>query len=252
MPTVGDGDCAVSIADQLGCNDYHSVWDDGANSALKGSRPNPNQLVKGDEVKPPAGKTKTVGKAVDATWTFVVETKQLPKLSIVIVDKDDKPLAAKAWRLTAPKAASGKTKADGMIEIKDLDPKAKSGTLQVDWRKTKSPKKKSVPKDPKITKPVYPRPVKASEFKDVNPAAPLPADDTMEWTLKIGSLPAFDHISGVQARLNNLGFRCDPDAQAARTQDDVKTYQRTRLKNKSPSGAAADIQTDIRNRHDNP
>src|SRR5512140_864944 len=104
MPIVGDGDCAVSIADQLGCNDYHSVWDDGANSALKGSRPNPNQLVKGDEVKP-ASKTKTVSKAVDSTWVFVVKTKKLPKLSIVIVDKDDKPLAGKAWRLTAPKAA---------------------------------------------------------------------------------------------------------------------------------------------------
>jgi hypothetical protein len=251
MPKVGDGDCAVSIADRLGCNDYHSVWDDGANSALKGLRPNPNQLVAGDDVNPPVGKTKTVGKAVDSTWSFVVKRKKPPKLNIVIVDKDDKPLAGSPWRLTAPKAASGKTKADGMIEITDLDPQAKDGALQVDWRKSKAPKK-SAAKEPKITNPVYPRPIKAAEFKDANPAAPLPGDDTMEWALKIGSLPAFDHIGGVQARLNNLGFRCDPGVQAARTPDDVKTYQRTRLKDKAPSGLAKDIQADIRDRHDNP
>jgi hypothetical protein len=252
MPTVGDGDCAISIADQLGCNDYHTVWDDGVNSAVKKLRSNPNQLVVGDEVKPPPGKTKTVGKAVDATWTFVVPKKKLTKLNLVIVDKDDKPLAGKAWRLTAPVAESGTTKANGLIAIKDLDPKAKAGTLEVDWRKTKTPKKKAAPKVPKITTPVYPRPITPAEFKDVDPAAPLPADDTMEWALKIGSLPDFKNAGGVQARLNNLGFRCDPDAQAGRTQDDVKTYQRTRLKSKTPSGVAADIQADVQKRHDNP
>ena len=252
MPTAGDGDCVVSIADQLGLNDYHSLWDDGANSALKRSRPNPNQLVKGDEVKPPAGKAKKISKAVDATWSFVVKTKKLPKLRIMIVDKGDTPMAGKPWRLTGPRKASGKTKAGGMIEVTDFDPQAKVGVLEVDWRKAKKQKKKSAAKVARITKPTYPRPILASEFKDTDPAAPPAADDTMKWTLKIGSLPSFDHISGVQARLNNLGFRCDPDAQAAQTQACVKAYQRTRLKSKKPSGVAADIQTDLRNRHDNP
>lgn len=261
MPTVGDGDCVVSIADQLGLSDYHSLWDDGGNSGLKRKRPNPNQLVNGDEVKAPTAKTKTVSKAVDATWTFVVKTKKPPKLRLVIIDKDDKPLAGKGWRLMvgkalgipAPKTAEGKIKTDGLIEMADIDPQEKYGKLQVTWLEVKKPpKKKAVPAAPKFKKPTYPRPIVTGEFKDADPAAP-PADNRiMEWTLKIGSLPAFDHISGVQARLNNLGFRCDPDAQAARSESDIKAYQRTRLKSKTPSGVAADIQKGLRDRHDNP
>lgn len=251
MPIVGDGDCAVSIADQLGSRDYHTIWDDGANSALKGTRPNANQLVKGDAIQP-AAKGKKVDKAVDSTYTFVLKTRKLPKVSIVIVDKEDKPLSGKPWRITSPQAASGTTDATGKIEIPNIDPQAKSGTLQVDWRKTPAATPATTPPDPVITTPVYPRAIKVSEFKDTKPAAPPVSDDTIEWSVKIGSMPSFNDVSGVQARLNNLGFRCDPDAKTVSTTDDVKTYQRTRLKSATPSGVPADIQDDIRNRHDNP
>lgn len=250
MPTVGDGDCAISIADQLGFQDYHSIWDDGGNSALKSKRPNPNQLLAGDDVKAPTAKSKKITKGVDQTWTFVVKTKKLPKLRIVLLDKEDKPLSGKSWELTAPVSKTGKTKGNGMIEITDLDPQAKAGTLKVEWQKSKAPPKKEPEKDPVIKKPTYPRPIKASEFKDKMPDAPDPADDNMEWTLKIGSLPTFDHDSGVQARLHNLGFRCDPDTKTGLTSASVKAYQRTRLKQKTPSGTAKDIEGDLRDRHD--
>jgi len=251
MPTVGDGDCAVSIADQLGYHDYHTVWDDGSNAALKGKRPNPNQLVLGDDVASPVPKTKTVQKAVDNTWVLVVKNKKLPKLRVIVIDKEDKPLNGKKWRLSSPKNAKGSTGPDGLIEIADLDPQSKTGTLQVDWRETKKVARKKET-DPKITQPTYPRPIKVSEFKDQAADPPGKGDDTVQWDLKIGSLASFDDVTGVQGRLHNLGFRCDPEGQAALTQADVKTYQRTRLKSAAPSGAPADIQTDIRNRHDNP
>lgn len=252
MPKVADGDCVISIADQLGFRDYHSVWDDGANSLLKAKRPNPNQLLAGDELKATADKKKVVGKPVDKTWTFVLKRKKLPKLRIMLLDKEDRPLSGKNWQLTAPKNASGRTKVDGLIEVTDLDPQAKSGTLKVVWQKSKAAPAKAPEKDAQINKPAYPRPIKASEFTDAMPAPPDPADDSIKWILKIGSLPTFDQESGVQARLHNLGFRCDPETKAALTTASVKAYQRTRLKQKTPSGIAADIQSDLRDRHDRP
>src|SRR5262245_21311425 len=177
MPVVADGDCMVSLADSLGMHDYLTLYNDGVNAGLKGNRPNPNQLVLADNVQEPPDKGKTHSKAVDKTWTFVIKKKKLPKLRIVMVDGEDKPLAGKAWNLTSPKALSGKTKNDGLIEVKDLPPQDKSGTLQVTWQKTKPPKAAKAAKDPVFKKPKYPRPVKAAEFTDDPPTAPTAADD---------------------------------------------------------------------------
>ena len=252
MTAVNDGDCAVSIAAQLGFQDYRSLWDDAQNDGLKRTRPNPNQLVVGDDVKATLDKKKTVTKGVDGTHTFALTGKKLPTLRLILLDREGKALAGTSWELTAPKAATGKTKSDGVIRIADLDPASTSGTLKVVWRKSTPPKKKAEEKDEPVKKPTYPRPIKASEFTDKLPDPPDEADNTIEWTLKIGSLSTFDTESGVTARLYNLGFRCDPAApDAAVTTASVKAYQRTLLKAKTPSGASADVQTDVRDRHDN-
>src|SRR3954451_12408042 len=115
MAAVKDGDCMVSLADSLGMQDYHTLYDDGVNAALKGKRPNPNQLNIGDEVADPPGKGKVFKKAVDQTWNFVVKPKKLPKLRIVIVDSSGAPKAGKVGRLTAPLAVTGMTKKNGLI-----------------------------------------------------------------------------------------------------------------------------------------
>ena len=252
MTTVNDGDCAVSIAAQLGFNDYRSLWDDAQNDGLKRTRPNPNQLVVGDDVKATLDKKKSAVKAVDGTHSFVLTGKKLPTLRLVLLDREGKAMSGKSWELTAPTTASGKTKSDGLIKIADLDPAATAGAIKVVWTKTTPPKKKEEKEDAPVKKPTYPRPIKASEFTDKVPDPPDAADDTIEWTLKIGSLSTFDTEPGVTARLHNLGFRCDPAApDPAVTTASVKAYQRTLLNAKTPSGASADIQADVRNRHDN-
>jgi hypothetical protein len=251
MPTVKDGDCMVSLADSLGMQDYHTLYDDAVNSALKGRRPNPNQLLIFDNVKDPPSKGKVHKKGVDKTWTFVVKPKKPPKLRIVMVDAEDKPMAGKAWKLTAPKALTGTTKKDGLIEVPDLPPQAKAGALEVTWQTTKAKKAAPAPKDPVIKKPTYPRPIKVSEFTDDQPKAPTAADDVIQFTLKIGGLPTFNDDSGVRARLRNLGYTCRRGSAAEFTKKCVKAFQRGRLKQKTPSGVAADIRNDARDRHDN-
>lgn len=249
MPIVGDGDCAVSIAEDLGFFDYHSLWDDGANAGLKATRPNPNQLLAGDDVKPPAVNAKAVAKPTDKTVTVVVKKKKLPKLRLVVLDHEGKPMSGKTWTLTTPVAASGTLKGNGLIEVPGLDPAAKAGDLSVVWRKTPAAPKEE--KEAKITDPVYPRPVKAKDFTDAKVPLPDPADNTIQWTLKIGSLPTFDATAGVQARLHNLGYRCDPDGNSGATKASVDAYQRSQLKQDKPSGATADIQAGLRDSHDN-
>ena len=119
MPKVKEGECMVSIADSLGMHDYHTLYDDGVNAALKGNRPNPNQLLIGEDwTDPPKGLVHA--KPVDATHVFVVKPKKPPTLRIIMVDLDGKPMAGKAWKLTAPKAATGTTKKDGLIEVPDF------------------------------------------------------------------------------------------------------------------------------------
>jgi hypothetical protein len=242
----------VSLADKLGMNDYHTLYDDGVNSALKGTRPTPNQLLIDDEWKDPPSKGKVYTKAVDKTWKFVVKPKKLPKLRIVLVDADDKPLSGKAWKMTAPKALSGTTKGDGLIEVPDLPPQEKAGLMEVTWQKTKPAKAPEAPKDPVITKPTYPRPIKASEFTEDVPPAPSAADDVVEFTLQIGSLPTFNDDSGVRARLHNLGYSCVRGSGADETKRSVQAFQRGTLKQKTPSGNAADIRNDVRDKHDKP
>jgi hypothetical protein len=118
------------------------------------------------------------------------------------------------------------------------------------WQVTKALKPAAPTKDPEFKKPVYPRPIKASEFTDDPPVAPKAADDVMNFTLKIGSLPTFNDDHGTRARLHNLGHPCLVDSDAVTTTKSVKAYQRGRLNQKTPSGVTADIQNDARDKHD--
>jgi hypothetical protein len=240
----------VSLADSLGMQDYHTLYDDALNAALKGTRPNPNQLLIGDDVKSPP-KGKVFPKPVDKTHVFVVTPKKPPKLRIVIVDQEGKPVAGRDWKLTKPKALNGTTKNDGLIEVPDLPFQDKAGALEVTWQTTKAKKAAAPPADPPITKPTYPRPIKAAEFTDALPAAPAAADDVIDFTLKIGSLPTFNDDSGTRGRLHNLGYPCVVDSNANVTKHSVKAFQRGRLKQKTPSGVTADIRNDARDKHDN-
>jgi hypothetical protein len=240
----------VSLADSLGMQDYHTLYDDGVNAALKTTRPNPNQLLINDDWTDPPAKGKIYDKAVDQTHTFVVKPKKLPHLRILLLNGEGKPLGGKAWTMTAPKALTGKTKDDGIVQVPDLPPQDKAGDLKVTWQQTKPLKPLKPEEDKEVKKPTYPRPIKASEFTDDLPEAPKASDDVIDFTLKIGSLPTINDDSGIRGRLHNLGAPCVLDSDADTTKKAVKAYQIGRLKQKTPSGVLGDIKNDARDRHD--
>jgi hypothetical protein len=251
MPKVKDGECMVSLADKLGMQDYHTLYDDTVNATLKRRRPNPNQLRFGDNWQDPPGKGKVYSKAVDKTWTFFLKPKKLPKLRIVLVDAENKPLPGTAWKLTAPKALSGKTTKNGLIEIPDFPPQERSGTLEVTWKRRPPQKPSPAPQERAVTKPTYPRPIKGSEFSEDLPQAPSGAGNLVVFALKIGGLPTFDEDSGVRARLHNLGYGCYRGSDSERTKKCVLAFQRWHLKQETPSGRVSEIRKDARDNHDN-
>jgi hypothetical protein len=244
MATAEDGDCIVSIAAKLGIRDYRTLWD--ANGTLKATRPNPNQLAVGDVVVEPP-KTKTESKAVGERWTYVVKPKTTVALRIIALGADEKPLEGAAWELTAPVAKSGTTLADGLIEIAAFPAEEKAAELKV------TPKAAVLPIVPPVTPPTgtppYPPAIDPPQFKDKIRAAD-PSDAFVEWTLQVGSLPSFNDATGVLGRLSNLGAACAPGDDGKKTERTVKSYQKAFLNEPSGSGLPADIQTDLRDRHD--
>ncbi len=249
--TVADGDCALSLATNNGYRDYHTIWDQSQNDELKKTRPNPDELLVADVLNGPALKQKTVDKPVDAVAVFVLKNKKLAKLKMVLVDKDLKPLNGWVWSLTSPSAANGTTEADGLIEFDDIDPTKTAGTLKVTIKKPviPPPAPTTTPATPP-SPPPYPPAIKPPDFIDKDPVKPADSD-TMEWTLKVGSLPPAAEKTGVKARLHDLGFGCDVDSDDTLTTRAIKNFQKLFLK-KTDTGAYADVQADLDSTFSNP
>lgn len=246
---AADGDCAVSIAEALGFREYHSVWDRSENTDLKSKRVNPNHLTPADTLKTPDQKDKIEKKAMDQVWTFVVKTKILPRLRVVLTDKDGKALGNKEWEFKSPIVETGKTGADGLLEIDEIPGKYKSATVQVTLEDAKvGPAAPAAPTQP--DPPPYPLVVLPADFKDKNDPIDF-GKLLVDLEFKLGSLEAFDQKLGILVRLRNLGFGCDVDSDDARITKAVKAYQRWFLKEKKGSGKTGDIQADLKKRHDN-
>ena len=241
--TAGDGDCVVSMAAKNNYRDYHEIWDASENDGLKATRPNPDCLMPGDTVNGPALKTKTIDKPADAFCDFVVRSIRKPKVKIVLVDKDLKPLDGWAWQLLTPSAASGTTGGDGLIEFDHIDPVATSGTLKVTVKTTPAPPAPTTTAPPLPSPPPYPPPINPPQFIDKPPAA-VAGQDAVEWTVKIGSLPPAKEKNGVKARLHDFGYNCDVDSDDTTAGAAISSFQKNVLK-KPVTGAYADVQDDL-------
>src|SRR5262249_34699420 len=95
---------------------------------------------------------------------------------------------------------------------------------------------------------VYPPPIKPDQFTDPAPAEPKAEDGKITWKLEIGSLPSAIHVTGVHARLQNLGFRVPPGDGKTVPATVVSAYQKRYRK--PDTGACASIENDLRDRHD--
>ena len=243
--TVSEGDCFDSIAKANGFYNYQTVYKNGKNAT---DWPNANMLVVGGKVDIPAKKVKKLDLLLDAIVKVVVDRKKT-RLRIVAVDSAFKAIKVDACKTTVdidyPKRPDG----SGLLELSDIDPSVKDGTMVMTPAVPPPPKSASTPAkpDPKA----YPIVIVEKDFKDKDAKAEENAK--VEWTLKIGQLEPHTTVRGVLQRLVNLGFRCPVQtSEDDKTGAAVKAYQlNIQLKKKGQeTGKAADIRADIQKRHD--
>lgn len=247
------GDCCSSLAAKAGFADYHSIYDDGTNAALKQKRPNPNTLVVGDELTIPDKVHKTVTKPTGTAHKFVATIKAV-KLRLQVLDSQGKPCAGTPYvlKVAGSELKKGASMSDGFVEV-EVDPQATAGSLTVELG---PPPPVPPPKaaGPRPDPPPYPPVLIPTDFADsldLNYVGSNADSYKIEWTLMIGQLPSYNEVVGVQARLQNLGYTCrgkEGDADDPETVAAVKAFQKQHKL--AETGRTKDIEDAVRDRHD--
>ncbi len=168
--TVEQGECLASIAEKYGFPDYKKIYEHPENSGFRKLRPNPNLLLPGDCIFIPDMEPKDYSRVTGKKHSFKLH-RQPTVVRIVIADEKGKPFSGNKYRLTIGyKTYEGTTGSDGLIDQK-VEADEEQGELTVWWKGE-------------------------SQILACN------------WTLHIGHLDPVDEPTGIQARLNNLGFDC--------------------------------------------
>lgn len=167
---VKQGDCLSSIAKRFGLPSYKTIYDHPQNAELRKKRSNPNVIFPGDCVFVPDKSRKEEQGATEQRHTFTLKGEPV-KLRLRLQDDDGNAHAGKRYSLRIGETVhEGTTGGDGLIEH-EIPADAATATLKTEFDGTGGPK-------------------------------------TRSWLFSIGGLDPVDEISGVQARLNNLGFFC--------------------------------------------
>jgi hypothetical protein len=166
---VQQGDTIVSIADQQGFRNWRTIWDREENAELRNLRKNPQVLFPGDQVFIPDKVPKEHSCATNQRHTFMIPV-PLARVRVLLEDAEGRPYADKEYRLTVNgQDFNGRTASNGLVEHEvPADAHAATLTLWTDDERR----------------------------------------EALTWSLQIGYLDPEEEISGVQARLNNLGYSC--------------------------------------------
>jgi N-acetylmuramoyl-L-alanine amidase len=169
--TVAQGECLASIAQQYGFADYKTIYGDANNTALRRNRPNPNILFPGDHVYIPDKKDKSESRGTSKQHNFQIKIPTV-LLRLVIEDKTQKAYANKRYLLKIGEHLyKGRTNGQGLVQ-ETIPISAQQGELIV-WLSDEA------------------------------------GEEGISFPLQIGDLDPLETISGVQARLHNLGYKCD-------------------------------------------
>ncbi len=186
--TVKQGDTLLSIAHAHGFRSWEAIWKDAGNDALRKKRTDPQVLAAGDVLVIPDKLGKSVKVATLKKHTFTAKSLKA-YFRTSLVDEAGKPLANKRFTLSiGDKKRTGSTDEKGVVEL-EIPPKAADGTLEVDLGDSSGKK--------------------------------------LTFHLRLGHLDPIEKVSGVKARLTNLGFTCGSvdDALNAETVTALRNFQ---------------------------
>jgi N-acetylmuramoyl-L-alanine amidase len=172
---VQQGECLSTIAAHYRIGKWQELYNHGSNADLRKLRPNPNILFPGDEVFiPDLNNDKRVECSTGKSHRFTLNIPQTV-LRIFLKDVDGEPFAHKKYIVhVGDKDIEGVTGPDGLVET-EVPVGERTALLSV-W------------------------------LWDDDPD-----DPDIEYELQLGHLDPARTIEGVQARLQNLGFRCTLD-----------------------------------------
>lgn len=203
--TIAQGECFSSLAHQYGFESYRAIYNHPENAELVRERLNPNILYPHDEVFIPDNELKEVDAPTEQTHRFVVK-KDETLFRLVVKDDEEKPFANLPYELKIDgQILQGATDDDGKLEQK-IPAKAIGGRLFIYSNET--------------------------ETRKLIGAI----------SLKLGHLDPLEKTTGVQSRLNNLGFGCGrvDGIIGEKTAASLKEFQK---KNGLPVTGAADAAT---------
>jgi len=169
--TVRQGECISSIAARSGLTE-EEIYNHPSNASLRKSRSSRNVLNPGDRVFVPDTERREEICATARVHRFIV---RIPKvdLRIILADHTGKPFAGRKFRVSAPGlSVSGTTGSDGLVKV------SIPATLETAM-------------------------LSAWLYEDDTAAEP-----DAEYELHLGHLDCHDTITGIQARLQNLGYGC--------------------------------------------
>jgi hypothetical protein len=213
--TIQQGDYVARVAFQHGFRSYLTIYDDGANAAFREKRPNPDILFPGDQLTIPEKEGRVEHRATGARHRFVVVDRTKVLLRVIVKDRALRPLAGKRYTLRAgaiviTEADGKRTGGDGLIEH-ELEPSVTQASLAVFLTEG--------------------------------------SDEALAWTLRIGHLNPISEVTGVKARLDNLGFECgSADAQIDEQTVRALTAFRQAMGITVPPGQEATIDQPTRDR----
>jgi N-acetylmuramoyl-L-alanine amidase len=165
---VQQGECLSSIAADNGFSDWHTIYDDAANADLRAKRPEPNVLYPGDQLFIPDRDPIQKDCVTDALHTFVIADNPT-YLNVRLQDPAKRPLKSVPYKLSVGTLeCEANTDGDGWIRRK-IDASAESGTLMV-----------------------WPNPDDRREY--------------VVWQVMLGHLDPLETVTGIKARLKNLGY----------------------------------------------
>ena len=167
---VRQGECLSSIAAQYGFDSWHTIYDHPNNQEFRKKRPNPDVIHPGDRISIPE-RERVVECGTQSSHKFKRKTIKT-SLRICFLDKDREPMTQKRYRLRwGSSEIEGETDGDGFLEH-----------------------------------PIPPGVDRADLFvEDL-----VKEGETQHWSLRVGHLDPIDELTGVQARLSNLGYPCGP------------------------------------------
>ena len=133
--TVQQGDFLAKIADQFQINDYHLIWDDPHNAALKQARVSPNVLYPGDSLYIPDKRQKQDSRVTDQKHVHQV-SRLGAKLIIVLRDAGYDPIKNTPYKLqiegtTQPDTPPTQTDGGGKFIKSPLGLDAHVGQLRI-------------------------------------------------------------------------------------------------------------------------